>query len=355
MDMPTRKTGTVMFAFTLTEPWPQDRHSTIFRQQIDGGFIDFVAASWSQIHAMLVYQRDDAKFPVQFEVFSCPLAITGKPTLIISVEWVDESVSLYVNGRLVGSTNPFLLIPATLKLEEHAVSVVPGSFEDFSAVNLKKIDIRKRGYEKYLNRPRKRERVRADIEHLFTQLVAEERQIADLLRHVREGGLHHVPGLAARLRLTILEGAPLPLLQLCAAKYDLPLIVHTSNLPTQKLSQDISMYFTGNISGPPNHIFLNPVDLDRWLEFVGVVIGAKQYTNSKVLIDIGNTLGAHVDPDIAATVSTMRTMTVAQTARTAPIDGLGKYVERVAEAVLPLFEQIRLAHEAATRPAPLSG
>jgi hypothetical protein len=347
----TMKSGAISLGFRFTEQTLSGAkpHGIIFRQELQDGIVDFLISNRDaiRVHA-ICYWLDDNLRRLKFEVFSCPLVLSGLPTMGITMDWVDWYAKLYINGRLVGSTYPLeRWVASELRLIELPRRALP--HKDFSLVNARKSEARAKAFERHLSRTGRPGFKRGDLAHSFNQLAAEERQISDLLQLVKQGNIHHILGLAARLRLTIVEGTPLPLLQLCAGAYGLPLIVHTSAYPDAKLPGKPAMYTAMNISGPPNHSFSNPVDLDRWLGFVGAINNGKEYSHSKVLVDIGNTVGAHADPDITASVSLLRTMTTTQTALEAPMDGLGKYVERVAESVLPLFQQVREAHEEALR------
>ena len=129
---------------------------------------------------------------------------------------------------------------------------------------------------------------------MFDALRDELAQIRDLLEHYKRGEFHHAIGLSAIIRKAIAVGSPMPLVQLCAAMIDAPLIIYTrpqrpskwpSTLPLPNGSLEISG------SHAPDVLHKNPVDLDVWLDFHAMQIGTKTFTNKTLLKKIGDTLG----------------------------------------------------------------
>jgi len=264
-----------------------------------------------------------------------------------SSRWIGKEGRISLNGTLVGSNNHRLPIPTELVVSGRDKPEGQESVFDFSQQNERRREKRKNKLGNY--DARKPIATEAKV-HFFDALRQEVLQIADLLNHLKHGETHHVPGLAARLRLPLVDttAEPMPLLQLCAAMYDLPLIVYTIPFPRAMPSADMPYTLGLRIGSEPGAFGNNPVDLDLWMGLTTATVGKLKYSNSTLLSDVGNTVGAHFDADIALTVSFLRKFTVAEPKANIAIDFLGRYVERVAESILPLCRQVLATHDQAT-------
>jgi hypothetical protein len=183
-------------------------------------------------------------------------------------------------------------------------------------------------------RPRS-DRKRADVSHMASALRDEAHQLADLLTHLSNGHLHHAVGLAALLRRLIVTGTPLPLLQYCAALSDKPLIVFTSPSPRFMPRASLDGAVALNISAVPEGLNCNPIDLDVWLEMPGGKNSKRTFTHRELLAAIGNTVGAHVDPDLHPYVTMLRELRMTANPGST-VSGLLHYISDVASAVHPL-------------------
>ncbi|QDH34688.1 hypothetical protein [Porphyrobacter sp. YT40] len=133
----------------------------------------------------------------------------------------------------------------------------------------------------------------------FDALAMELMQLQDLVAAVEQGAEYHVPGLLARNRALLYEKTKLGLVQLCAAhigttcKFPFRPQINAENLvrfkkgiflvPLSCLSDDIRDDFP-------------QIDIDNWLDQVGLIFDGKTVSNRQVVQDLGNGLGAHRMP-----------------------------------------------------------
>jgi hypothetical protein len=153
--------------------------------------------------------------------------------------------------------------------------------------------------------------IRGDADYIFGELQDCILQTRDLLSLIEQGRRHHIGGLSTLVRKLIVLGEPLPLLQLCGATNNLPLMMFTASNPTRLLrvpkgvpSPSHRIVFNG--SAIPTPIFTNPIDLDAWLDLGAVEMENYLLSNREHLRIIGNTTGAHLDIDIHPAVAMLR-------------------------------------------------
>jgi len=161
------------------------------------------------------------------------------------------------------------------------------------------------------------------------------------LSHIHAGRLHHVKGLASRLRMLIATGEPLPLLQLCAAENDLPLIVYTHYQPNAPrppvlLEANIIDFALSPQAAPP---FDNPVDLDVWLDFIFLRIDGRDITNHRALKEVGDTIGSHFATDVLPSVGMLKGL-VSELGSKRAKEQLLYYLEVVATTAVGLGRQV---------------
>ena len=176
----------------------------------------------------------------------------------------------------------------------------------------------------------------------FKELAEQIHQLEDLVRLIRVGKSHNVRALSGSLRLLIAMGRPMPLLQLCAAANGAPLTAFTLLAevdlspfgPTSLANLDI----LPTASGP----FRNPTDLDVYLDLQGGFANGKEYSHRQLIRAVGDTIGAHIDPDIDPVVDMMRsTQSVATGGQ--KWDMLAIYLVGLAEVVISLgHEQMQI-------------
>jgi len=95
----------------------------------------------------------------------------------------------------------------------------------------------------------------------------------------------------------------MPLLQVCAAMLDQPLILYTAANPTDKLQLPPEVPAPTHrliMNGSPSPAFLykNPIDLDVWLGLGAAQALNQSISNRELLKKIGDTVGSHRDIDI---------------------------------------------------------
>jgi hypothetical protein len=75
-----------------------------------------------------------------------------------------------------------------------------------------------------------------------------------------------------------------------------------------------------------------------WLGLTGARINGQELSNEKIIADLGNTIGSHLDINILPTVVTLRaTQTVSGEI---PIDGILHYLIGLAEAAIVLAQKV---------------
>jgi hypothetical protein len=131
-----------------------------------------------------------------------------------------------------------------------------------------------------------------------------------LLKHVEQGNISHVDGLLRLLRLTIADrtAKPLPLLQLCAALIDSPLIIFAPPINASRALLPIAAVETLAVSISPiaTDLLKNAVDLDVWLGSRAVQLEDRVLNQRELLNNIANTIAAHFDTQVRAETDLMR-------------------------------------------------
>jgi len=148
-------------------------------------------------------------------------------------------------------------------------------------------------------------RLLSQSEFMFA-LAEEVKQIADLMRLINSGGMHHVHGLSARIRSTICymkNKNDLPLLQYCASLTDVPLTVYMPGISWVNRGNVGAVSIGSRIFSQRMHSDDIELDLDLWLVLDQTVFGDKKISNNGLLRGFSETRGgAHhdksVDPDI---------------------------------------------------------
>ncbi|PCJ61076.1 MAG: hypothetical protein COA65_02335 [Rhodospirillaceae bacterium] len=272
--------------------------------QLDGGALRLLYEPAGHLHVILLRNLDGKETSIA-ELKSCPLVVVGAGPCIIGIRWLSsQNMIINVNGQIVGSTNKEDAIPDSM-----VVGQVMSSKEnrgDFSKENVLATTNRRHRYDSFQSIRERRDRIKAGQGYIFDALKAEILQMQDLLKLIAEGRTHNSLGLAARVRLLIGLGKPLPLLQLCAAELDEPLIVYTNNNPRGRPPIRPTKSFSINISSQADHMFQTPIDIDVWLGCTAGQIGDHVFTHKDLINKIGNTVAAHVDPDLHPYVVMLR-------------------------------------------------
>jgi hypothetical protein len=274
------------------------------------------------------------------EVTSSILQISEPTSGYCLLSWKHpDYFTVYLGRSMIASLSQPELVPT--------IVIVPGVSnvinKDFASQNDKSSLARK---GKLTGSHRKPGRIHEDETYLFNSLRTEVAQLHDLLELMGKGSLHHAAGVAARLRLMIVAGEPLPLVQMCAAILDKPLIMFTESNPARKLSLPIVPSFRLAFNGSPfpKDNLQNSVDLDVWLGLGASQIGENSISNRELLKAIGDTVGAHLDRDVHPAVSALRKYISEVPAGT--VDMLVQYVGRAAELIIHLSERLLAQHSA---------
>ena len=177
--------------------------------------------------------------------------------------------------------------------------------------------------------------------YVYAALQDEVGQLRDLLALIKRGAEHHVPGVAARVRLLV-TGSPMGLLQFAAALKAYPLVLYTTSEPFREVDQ--KALYGLNLSGSPTPrgSDINPVDLDVWLRTPALVIHGKDLSVSNLITQIGNTVGAHLDLDVLDLVAAMTRRPSLTGSR---YNDIGAFMSRLAVVLVALGEQVLAAPE----------
>jgi len=213
---------------------------------------------------------------------------------------------------------------------------------DFGAENAAAIVERRRKLDAWRTKPN---RIAGGPAHLFEGVRRELAQLNDLIELVKKGRKEHFAGIAARLRLLVATGKPVPALQSAAATLDMPLTLYTVANPRLAMPEDLrKLIITGlynEASATPDTFARNPIDLDIWLGLTGADVGAAVLTNADLIKIVGDTMGAHFDHDIVAEVPSLGIVTSG--IGNVPLTGLEMFLLKTAEASTKLCEQVLAA------------
>jgi len=243
-----------------------------------------------------------------FEFQSCQLVFGGQTSTNVGVSWkLPGSVNMIVGQTIVLSTDHGELVPA----EARIATGVPNDIRDFSKENVEALARRRVAFAGYVDdRKLKTGRRDAATGEIFDALQNAEQEIAELLKLVGEGKVHHINGVLRLLRLTIADrtAKPLPLLQLCAATVDLPLLVFAPQINAAKelLPIDGVETLAVPISASPTDLLRNSVDIDVWLESRAAQLDGRVLNQRELINNIANTIAAHFDIQVRAETDMLR-------------------------------------------------
>lgn len=290
--------GTVLLMLSFPWPWPCPKRTMIVQR----GPATILAEPNGSLTVQIV---TDEKV---FEFQSCRLVFDGPTSTNVGVSWnLPDAVNMIVGQIIVLSTEDMRLAPA----EARIASGVPNDVRDFSKGNTEAAAERRRALlEWQADKKIKATRRGASPGEIFDALQKAERQLADLLKHVEQGNISHVDGLLRLLRLTIADrtAKPLPLLQLCAALIDSPLIIFAPPINASRALLPIAAVETLAVSISPiaTDLLKNAVDLDVWLGSRAVQLEDRVLNQRELLNNIANTIAAHFDTQVRAETDLMR-------------------------------------------------
>ena len=290
--------GTVLLMLSFPWPWPCPKRTMIVQR----GPATILAEPNGSLTVQIV---TDEKV---FEFQSCRLVFDGPTSTNVGVSWnLPDAVNMIVGQIIVLSTEDIRLAPA----EARIASGVPNDVRDFSKENTEAGAERRRALlEWQADKSIKATRREASPGEIFDALQKAERQLADLLKHVEQGNISHVDGLLRLLRLTIADrtAKPLPLLQLCAALIDSPLIIFAPPINASRALLPIAAVETLAVSISPiaTDLLKNAVDLDVWLGSRAVQLEDRVLNQRELLNNIANTIAAHFDTQVRAETDLLR-------------------------------------------------
>jgi hypothetical protein len=321
-------------ASNLSLPFPPPRVVTkIFEHRLENGSIRVEYLPTAQLKATLEVRKEEAELRT-LSVTSCPVTNPNKSFCILGMSWSmpQEQIGIIIDGVLVAIRNSTSAIPDHYIVQPEAPS---SEAIDYSKKNIEALAKRKgrlAGFQPVPNRQR------GSKDYIFRKLGVEILQVQDLLEAVKRGKLHHSFGLAARLRLLIAQGTrPMPLLQMCAAAVDEPLIVYTTRKPffipiMQELQSSYGL--SGDITAHPDGRLNNPIDLDVWLKTEAGNIMSEMFTHKQLLNAIGNTVASHVDQDLHPYVMLLESIQIQGS------DRLVHYLLKVGATTLALSKEL---------------
>jgi hypothetical protein len=328
--------GTIVIPGTLPKPWPPDA-PTILRNNFDDGYLLIEIGVHDRIRAS-VYKllKAGSYYYCALQGETCPIEINDdRPTVVLGVVWVlPNALAIYLNGAVLCSLDASHGVALqSFKVErrpDHLDGTPPPI--DFSIKNEKALSRRAGKFGTLQNDPRVKT-------HLLNSLQAEVAQLCSLLQMIGMGETFHARGLAARLRLLLLRQGQRPLLQAAAAVKGVPLVAYTQRNPLGKLpTTPFSVVCFGDISGVPTAMLKNPIDIDVWLDQTGMYIGDKTIPHEKLIADLGNTIGSHLDINVLPSVVILRSSE--NLSSEVPIDGLVRYLADLASVVVTLGQSV---------------
>jgi hypothetical protein len=324
----TSEQGTYLTIVTMPWPWPPAKSTVLARALLQDGSVRLIAQPSGAIELELS-DKSISRFT------TCPIIVPFEHAAAnIGASWKLPLVNIIVGTSIVFSTENPAIVPAHFAIP----GTIPNDTEDFSAESSRAVAKRKSTLGGTHPKPQRRRRTNEEI---LAALRDELRQITDLLAHVERGEIHHLPGLASRLRLLIAEGDPMPLLQVCAAIVDRSLTVYVppiTKLAQRKIGNEELLSLATAINNTPIGVARNAADLDVWLESPATIIKGRLSNQRELIKQIGNTMGSHVDLDAHPSVDALRSLSSGIDG--AEIDQLTHYLMSLARVSIKLAENI---------------
>ncbi len=292
--------GTYVFEFLSSTEWPPKRNFEIQRIDFDVGTFVATATREGKICLKVIRKIDGLKIEARTPQLN--FANTKRTKIAFSWEFPSEW-NLALKGLLISNNDQS--VPENWTVQ----AISSGAECDFSAQNELAFRKRRDTLAGWQTPPG---RIAATSEEFLSALREEQQQIDDLLDFLRAGSLHHYKGLASRLRLTIADGRPLPLLQACAAIKNRRLLVYDSghHLSEQFAVGTVKEKSNSQITVPTIELERHEkwpiqIDLDVWLDCRWGKVNQLDLTNRQVLKELGNLVGSHFDPGLKPIVNWM--------------------------------------------------
>ena len=338
-EIPTWERGASGFLLTINQPWPPTSNSVVFSAKVKDGELTVTLIPPGRILARVVHDE------IAMEVTSSILQISGPISELCLLGWeYPNTLAIHLGHSLIASLREPRRVPTIVVIPPLRRHTQQRDFTDQNG----RAQVARKG--RLAGSHRKPGRLHEGSEYLFNSLQEEVAQLRDLLKLVEAGNSYHVRGIASRIRLLIIDGDPLPLLQMCAATIEEPLTMFTAAYPTRKLSLPLGIHpqfrliFNGNATQLPH--LLNPIDLDVWLGLGAAQIGAASITNRNLLKAIGDTVGSHLDRDVHFSISMLRQ--IVGDVPAGQLDMLVQYVCRSADLTVQLSDRILLRYRRPT-------
>ncbi len=255
---------------------------------------------------------------------------------LIVVTWTSKEMLIYIGKEVAGSSvSPALYFGQVYTARERVVQ--ESDVVDYSEKNAKALT-RRSGRLVGRLKPKDGTRLGGDG-YMLSSLKNEISQLRGLITLIEKRDEFHISGVAGKLRLMLQRDGQFPLLQLCAAIVGCDLIVFTRATPERlpSIQPDICLLLSP-ISATETELLYNPVDIDVWLGFISILIGNAKLTNEKVIADLGNTIGNHLDANIPLSVDTLRNSEAGHGNQLQ--NALSRYVMQVATAIVALGERV---------------
>jgi hypothetical protein len=291
---PSQLEGTFLSIVTLPYPWPPRACTILFRNDA----LTLAAEPTGCLSTQVTAGGEAFRFT------SCRLILSddAPTTTNIGVSWrLPAAMNMIVGQNIVFSTEEPNLVPPEVRV----TSGIPKDERDFSKENAEALEARRARLARVGQKPGRRS---GGKEYAFQALHDEHRQISDLLDLIDRGQTYHVPGLLGRLRVLIADKNQMPLLQMCAAMINKPLIVYVPPITTLKTPwPDASLAsIVYAISSTATDMTKNPTDLDFWLQSRAMQVNGKMLNQGELLWTMGSTVGAHLDPNVHPSVDLLR-------------------------------------------------
>ena len=333
----TAEAGCIIVEVRLPWPWPPiKKHTTTI--QFSNGKAEFDVGGGGVI--TLSISINDGTGEKTYSFRSCQIMVPNSASSRLAFKWkLPNEASIWMEGECIFSTDPDNK-PRTFYyagLKSPAFTPEP-DFSEKNAQQISKRTGRLSGYERNFQNASSH-RTRA-----LKALVDEFKQLNELTKLLSQGSNYHAHGIAARLRLLIAEGEPMPLLQTCAAINNTPLILYCCRYYEFKIDTTVPEEYRPKlvinmptVRGAKTHEHYIPIDLDVWLNLNAMKIDTKFKTNKNVILDIGNTVGAHFDLQLKDTVGVLQDVEVADYSVRS---NFAEYLGSIANSIIPLIERV---------------
>src|SRR5665213_2209349 len=280
------------------EPWPPRAETLIGRMEIKTGQLALYFLPGPRLRALVTSPDGSVG-----EAVSGVLLVQPDTTFKMALSCGDDlDITLAASGQIIGRSDDAELYSSTFELKP---VVGAGAISNLDERNEAARVARR---EVAGSRTPRRGRKAMPPEYAVTGLRREMAQVEDLLNACKAGQRHDLFGLAARLRLLIARGSTLhPLMQLVAGHFDLPIVVHALDHSIDAPEEGVSAMGSFSLQDKPGSNTM-AVDLDVWLGLPGAAVEGKAYTNNDMVRAIGDTVGAHFDPDLEPLVEMLESM-----------------------------------------------